>query len=157
MENTTISWVQCTNKSCTSGAQYEEEIGWIVVDEETMKKAKCNNNWLCRDCSEQITKKKQSLLNRYQIFKNQIQNYKEANSSQNSSNVLEQMTEPDSRIVYTEFSPEYFDQSSAAWMKNKVRMLDDNGFTVGYRYKNPRQKRLWQPTLRRRKKRRRFK
>ena len=116
-EEEDISWAQCTNPSCQSGVEEEEEKGWLVVDEETRKRVKDDDNWECVVCS-QLSKKKTPVLTMYQAFCEQMKRYTETNAKE----------QPVQETV-SEFTPEFFDASSAAWMQNKVRVLDDNGFT----------------------------
>ena len=125
-------WAECTNlSSCPTGVK-EGIQGWEEVDEKTMDLASHDLNWKCSTCCQQEEMSPPSQpMTVYDVAQN-------------------------TTYSVSQFTPQFFDEASNAWMANKVRRLDENGFTVGYRYKNPKEMRLWTPPLKRKRRRRRY-
>jgi hypothetical protein len=133
-EETPRFWAECTNLSaCPTGVK-EGIQGWEEVDKKTMDLASHDLNWKCSMCNQQekvMPPPPAQPMTVYDVALN-------------------------TTYSVSQFSSQYFDEASNAWMANKVRRLDENGFTVGYRYKNPKEMRLWTPPQRKRRRRRYF-
>lgn len=120
-----VNWVLCEGKgSCGVSTAHK----WHIVDNDVYQKALAqtqNEPWCCSECIAPTTAA--TTLPTHPSVRSNL-------------NLLG--SDPFSEYASQEQRDAFFDASSASWMRNKIRVYDENGFCVGFKYKTKRMRSL---------------